>query len=325
MFLHGLFQFLLWPLALLGAITLILGLMLASPLRSPPPLELISTGARAISVENMPERSRFQGRDGTWLAYRLYPARNGGKDRLVVLAHGSSAASEEMNAAAHALADSGVNAVAIDARGHGASGMRGDIAFIGQTDGDMEDLVAELRKTFPQAKLTLAGHSSGGGFALRIASGRAGGLFERFILLAPYLGFDAPTTRPSEGGAYWAQVDIPRILAILILRSAGIDWAQSLPVIAFANQPGIKTLTSRYSYRLLADYGPPRDMRAAFVKLAGKVEVIAGEQDQLMDAQAYKTLLEPLGVSVTLTPGVDHMGVVYRPEALAALVAAVKR
>src|SRR6516165_10721720 len=54
----------------------------------------------------------------------------------------------------------------------------------------------------------LIGHSSGGGFALRVA---ALGLSSRFvgtILLAPYLGHDAPTVSFRERG--WANVGMPR-------------------------------------------------------------------------------------------------------------------
>jgi hypothetical protein len=43
-----------------------------------------------------------------------------------------------------------------------------------------------------------------------------------------------------------------------------------------------------------------------------------------MDAPAYKTAVEPLGAKVTLLPDVDHMGIVYQPAALAAIVAAAK-
>ena len=55
------------------------------------------------------------------------------------------------------------------------------------------------------------------------------------MLLAPYLGYSAPTNRPSEGKGLWAQPDLPRIFATLALQRLGIDWPQSLPAIAFAD------------------------------------------------------------------------------------------
>ena len=74
-----------------------------------------------------------------------------------------------------------------------------------------------VRKTAPTAPLTLVGHSSGGGFALRVAGSPIQNLFERTVLLAPYLGYDAPTTRPNSGG--WANADIPRIIGLMALRA----------------------------------------------------------------------------------------------------------
>ena len=227
-----------WALTSAGILSLAIASLLAAPLSQPPALASIHAGAVAIGDTDRPALSRFQARDGTSLAYRLYPARNGATDRLAILVHGSSGSSADMHAVARALADSGVAAAAIDTRGHGASGTRGDIGYIGQLDDDLADLVAELRPQYPTARLTLIGHSSGGGFTLRIAGEPEGKLFDRFVLLAPYLGYSAPTNRPSEGPGRWADADVPRILALMFLRRLGVDWGQSLPVIAFANEIG---------------------------------------------------------------------------------------
>jgi pimeloyl-ACP methyl ester carboxylesterase len=326
MFLAALPRFLLWLLALVGLAAVALGFMLATPLTQPPPLASIHAGALAIDQSGKPELSRFQARDGTWLAYRLYPAAGGAADRLAILCHGSSASSDEMNAVGKALAAAGFAAVAIDARGHGASGTRGDVAYLGQLDDDLADLVAHLREAYPTAKLTLIGHSAGGGFALRVAAGPLAGAFDRFVLLAPYLGYDAPTNRPSEGPGLWAAPDIPRIVALSLLDRLGINWAQSLPVIAFAAPPeAAKFVASRYSFRLLLNYGPPRDWKGALKAAAVKIALIAGADDELMNAPAYQDFVAPLGAKVALLPGVDHMGVVRQRAALDAIVEAATR
>src|SRR5271168_1311125 len=126
-------------LALVGAAAIAAALMLAS----------IHEGAMRIDAVGAPNMSRFQARDGTWLAYRLYPAASGTRDRIAILAHGSSASSIEMDRIATALAQAGVTAVALDIRGHGASGTRGDIAYRGELDDDLADLVAQLRHGYP--------------------------------------------------------------------------------------------------------------------------------------------------------------------------------
>jgi pimeloyl-ACP methyl ester carboxylesterase len=316
---------LIWLLAIVGVAAILIAFMLATPLRPPQPLALIHEGAGKIDYTEMPELSRFQARDGTWLAYRLYPASGGARDSLAILAHGSSALSNAMNGVARALAEGGVATVAIDARGHGASGSRGDIGYIGQLDDDLADLVAELRKSYPNAKLTLMGHSSGGGFALRVAAGLVGALFDHFILLAPYLGHRAPTNLPTAESGRWAAPDLPRILAIAALRRLGVDWPQTLPVVAFANSPEAgKAVTSRYSFRLLENYGPPEDWKGAILATRGRVEIIAGAKDQLMDAKAYTNALAPLGMRVTILADVDHMGIVHQAAALRTIVEATK-
>src|ERR1700678_2715852 len=184
------------PPAVFGVAVLALAVALAAPLRMPPPLASIQAGAMNIDQAGKPQLSRFQARDGTWLAYRLYPAADGATDRLAIIAHGSSASSDEMHIVARTLAKNGIAAVAIDERGHGASGTRGDIAYVGQLDDDLADLVVQLRKSYADAKLTLIGHSSGGGFVLRIAGGPLAEKFDRFVMLSPFLGPRAPTTRP---------------------------------------------------------------------------------------------------------------------------------
>ena len=314
-----------WLLAVIGAVAIILTLMLAWPVRKPPPLASIHEGSTQINSSGAGALSRFQARDGTWLAYRLYPASNGAQDRVVILAHGSSAQSIEMHEVAKALAASGATAVAVDVRGHGASGTRGDIAYLGQLDDDLADLAAELRKTYRSATFSLIGHSAGGGFALRVASGPLGEAFDTFVLLAPYLGYSAPTNRPAEGPGLWASPDLPRIFATILLDKLGIDWPQALPVIAFANAPGNMSVTNQYSFRLWRNYTAPSDWKGAFERARGRISVVVGADDQLMDAPAYARALSPLGVPVTIVPGIDHMGIVYRPEAIKAILAAFDR
>ncbi len=279
-----------------------------------------------IDETGAPDLSRFQARDGTWLAYRLYPAADGAKDKVAIVTHGSSASSNEMNAASKALAAAGVTAVAIDARGHGASAGRGDIGYIGQMEDDLADLLDHLHADYPNARFQLIGHSLGGGFVARIAGTPVGGRFERFVLLAPFLGVDAPSS--GVGNQRWASADTLRIIALVILRKIGVTFGQSLPVIAYATDPvAAKVVTSRYSFRLLADYGPDFEWaktQATIRAAAPKMKVIGGAEDELMNASAYETELKPLGAEVKLLPGVDHMGVVYQPAALAALVETVK-
>jgi predicted alpha/beta-fold hydrolase len=152
-------------LGLVGFATLALAAMLAAPVTPMAELTSISKAARAVDRSTMPQLSRFSARDGTELAYRHYPARGPANGKIAILVHGSSGSSVAVHAVADALAARGVETYAPDIRGHGGSGSRGDIAYIGQLENDMEDLAALVRQTAPSQPLTLLGHSSGGAFA----------------------------------------------------------------------------------------------------------------------------------------------------------------
>src|ERR1700726_4885858 len=246
-------KLLLWGLSVVGAATLVLAAMLAAPLVRLPELTSVSQTARAVDRSTMPPLERFSARDGTELAYRHYPARGVASEKIAILVHGSSGSSTSVHALADALAARGVETYAPDVRGHGGSGTRGDIAYIGQLENDLEDLVAVVRKTSPKKPLTLLGHSAGGGFALRVASSPIQNLFVRTVLLAPYLGYDAPTNQPNSGG--WASADIPRVLGLMVLRKIGIDCCEALPTLAFAVPPNSEDrLVPAYSDRLTRNF-----------------------------------------------------------------------
>jgi alpha-beta hydrolase superfamily lysophospholipase len=314
----GGFKAVVWSLAAAGFASLLLAGLIAWPLHQPPELKSISAYRNSMDFSALPELTRFQARDGSALAYRrYYPAQAPSTGRIAVVVHGSSGSSQgAVHALSLALAARGVQTYAVDIRGHGASGNRGDIAYLGQLEDDMADLVTEIRKTNPTAALTLIGHSSGGGFALRIAGSSIQNLFTRTVLLAPYLGYEAPSSRPNAGG--WANPDIPRFLALSVLRKLGMPWAESLPAIAFAVPPNSsQRLTATYSYRLMRNFGAS-DYRADLAAATKPVTLFSGSADELMDSAKY---VETVGdrVAVRIIPGVDHMGIVCDPAAISVI------
>ena len=50
-------------------------------------------------------------------------------------------------------------------------------------------------------------------------------------------------------------------------------------------------VTSQYSFRLLQNYAAPEDWTSAFEKAKGRIAVVAGANDELVDAQAYERVL----------------------------------
>lgn len=306
-----------WAFSAAGAVALLLTALVAAPLTKPPHLASISDTARAVDRSTMPALERFQARDGTGLAYRHYPPRGVAVGRIAVLVHGSSGSSTAIHALADSLAARGVEAFAADIRGHGASGARGDIGYVGQLEDDLQDFVAIIRKTNSEAPLTLIGHSAGGGFALRVAGSPIQNLFARTVLLAPYLGYDAPTNRPDSGG--WASANIPRIVALAMLRGIGIDCCDALPVIAFAVAPNSeKILVPAYTERLRRNFATHRDFRTDIAAATRPVMIISGADDELMLADKYSDAVRGASrpVDVKLIDGVNHMGIVSAPTAI---------
>ncbi len=288
----------------------------------PPPLAAVSRAVGQSAYDGLPTLSPHAARDGTALGYRRYPG--GDARRVAVLIHGSSGDSHAMHGVGLALARAGITAYALDMRGHGASGRRGDIDYVGQLEDDLADFVGALRKSHPAARLMLVGHSSGGGFALRVAGGSQGALFDRYLLLAPLLHQQAPTTRPLAGG--WVKPFVPRMVGLGILDGMGLPWFQHLPVLAFALPAEVAAKsTPTYSWRLQLNFRPHEDYLADVRAIARPTRVMVGADDELFLAERYAPLLEPQQprLRVTLLPGVNHIGIVTEPPALAALVAAL--
>ncbi len=160
-------------LAALLAIPLLVGIALAGAIAfgtasPPPPMATVYDTVRRIDMSGLPPLQRYTARDGATLAYRAYP---GGNERVAVLIHGSTGSSRNMNPLAKALNAAGATVYALDMRGHGDSGRRGDIAYLGQLEDDIADFAATMRPHHPGATVALIGFSAGGGFTLRVASG----------------------------------------------------------------------------------------------------------------------------------------------------------
>jgi len=306
-----------WGLGVIGAAALVLTAMIATPLKSPPELHSLSAARKHVDLSTLPAVERFQARDGTLLGFRHYTTIGAASGRAAIVVHGSSGSSgTSIHALSQALAARGTETWAIDIRGHGTSGTRGDIGYVGQLEDDLEDFVAIVRKVAPSLPITLIGHSAGGGFALRVAGSPIKNLFVRTVLLAPYLGYDAPTNRPNSGG--WASADIPRILGLMALRKLGIDCCEALPTLAFAVPPNSSSLlVPAYSDRLMRNFAT-RGYRSDLAAATRPLTIISGAADELMLADRYAEAVHAVApaVEVKLIDGVDHLGIVSDPKAI---------
>jgi hypothetical protein len=170
---------------------------------------------------------------------------------------------------------------------------------------------------------TLLGFSSGGGFVLRLAGGEHGALFDRYLLLAPFLHHDAPTNRPSDGG--WVSVGLPRIVALTALNTLHLTALNHLPVPRFALDGAVsQQLTAQYSYNLATNFRPRLDWAADLRAAQGDVRVLVGTEDELFRPERYADTFTQAGraLPVSLVPGTGHMGLTLQAEAVRAVATA---
>jgi alpha-beta hydrolase superfamily lysophospholipase len=319
--LRGVLNLLKWALCAVGAVALVLTAMIATPLQRPAEMRSVSDSAKGIDFSTLPTLERFQARDGTWIGFRHYAPSGPATARGAIFIHGSSGSSGTVNhALTAALAARGVETWALDMRGHGASGTRGDLGYVGQLEDDLVDFVAHLRKSAPDLPLTLIGHSAGAGFSLRVAATPImQDLFVRTVLLAPYLGYDAPTNKPHSGG--WANADIPRFLGLAALRKLGIDCCSQLPVLAFAVPPNsAKILVPTYSDRLMRNFAT-RGYRIDLPNVTRPLTIFGGAEDEMMISDKYAEAVQAVkpSVDVKVLEGINHMGIVTNPKAVSAI------
>ncbi|SDR42093.1 Serine aminopeptidase, S33 [Paraburkholderia fungorum] len=290
--------------------------------KQPPPLASINEPFKSVDTSDLPPTRHFTARDNTALAYRRYAGRSPAKPRgSAVLIHGSSASGVSMHTLAKALAASGYDVYVPDMRGHGESGKKGTIAYIGQLEDDLGDFLDAVQPAGPR---TLVGFSAGGGFALRFAGDARQLAFDRYVLLAPFIHQSAPTTPPSVGG--WVNVGIARTVVLTILNTMRIRFFNHLPVIAYALAPeAAARLTPRYSYNLAQNFRPHSNYRADIRATRRPLEVLVGANDEAFYADAFAGVFEEAGrvVPVTIVPGVGHIGLTLEPVAVATIVAVV--
>lgn len=281
---------------------------------TPAPKKSINDPFDSVDFSTLPPLKKYHGADGAPLFYREYLSSGVKASGSAVLIHGSSASSNSLHPMATALSAAGLQVYAIDVRGHGASGHKGRIGFIGQLESDLQMFVQVIK---PPSPSTLIGFSSGGGFVLRVAASEMQSSFDGYLLLSPFLGHSAPNYRPDSGG--WVSVGVPRTVALHILNAVGIRHWNHLPVTRFAlTEQAKKLFTPEYDFNLATNFGPHQDHKDDLQNAKGKVAVLAGDTDEAFQTQAPPGIIQSAGKNwpVLLLPGIDHIHLTLDPLAL---------
>jgi len=279
-----------------------------------------------IDTHALPELLRYKTRDGALLSYREYRASG---RQVAILLHGSAGSGVDMHPLALALQRVGITSLVPDLRGHGANRPHGDITYVGQLDDDLADFIANKKPEFSNSAWTILGFSSGAAFALRFAAkSPAGQLVDRYVLVSPYLRYNAPSVRQSEPGSAtpqsWASVSLGRMIGLTMLNQLGVHVWNALPVLAFPVPANIEATTRTYSWRMYRNFGADDDYLADIRRVVRPMRAFVGGLDELLDAEKLKTEFQSQrsDVPVLIIPGLGHSDMVTRPDAIRALAAA---
>lgn len=276
------------------------------------------------------QEHRFTMRDGAELFAQHFPATSDVllSDMTVLLIHGVATDGLELNKSAAMIQQAtGAAVYAIDLRGHGQSdGQPGDVDYIGQYEDDVADAIAAIHTQQPDGHLILAGHSMGGGIALRYGMLDDTLPVDGYLLFAPHLGTNSPTlptatanegnTDVGENNEPFIKLHIPRIIGLSMLNVVGITPLNGLSTMFF-NLPDWRTNT--YSYRAMVN-SSPADYRAALTAVDAPMLVLVGSDDEAFIAEEFAPAVgEYSSGEVQIIAGETHNGIYQNKEAVAAV------
>lgn len=236
---------------------------------------------------------------------------------MIILIHGISEDSKYLYPYVHKISSSGLaHVITPDLRGYGPKAERlGDIDYIGQLENDLADLIQHLRITIPHAKkVVMAGHSAGGGTAIRFACSRYADEVNAYLLLAPHLGPGNPTERPSEGHR---KLHMGRVIVLSMLDAIRIKRWHGLHAMELYKKPEElhDGLAQKLSFRLLMSRLPMKYKRE-LPKLTKPTLVLVGAEDEVFYADRYEGILgQYTQAQVHIIAESNHDGLLESPIA----------
>jgi len=269
---------------------------------------------------------KFKVRDGKELFAEKFASQS---NVTILLLHGMLSSSFTMNKMAGLLREAtNAEIIALDLRGHGQSaGKPGDVDYIDQFSDDLNDILNILKKGKPTSKIILAGHSMGGGIALRYAMRKETATVDGYLLFAPLLGHTSPTlpttTTIDAQSEPFMKIHFDRIIGLKMFNGLGVHTYDSLNVL-FCNLPPGMPLT-QYSYRSNVSMAPD-DYKDGLKAVKKPLLVIVGDKDEAFVASAFKPAVTQYSTGeVVLIEGSTHNGVRHSPMAMDAVKSWVKK
>jgi alpha-beta hydrolase superfamily lysophospholipase len=276
-------------------------------------------GLNRVDEAALPDKQNYRTDERPFPTYRRYDADDA--DMVLILLHTAAFDSRILQPLATAISEAGVaHVVTPDLRGHGPNpNTRGDVKYIGQYEDDLRQLVDSVGLMYPDANVVIGGHGTGGGTVVRFAAPSTGSLADGYLLLAPYLGPDAPTTRQGLGG--WANFYGDRIVMLRVLTGFGLDNYSGMTTVEFDIPASVRddSTTLEHTYRLMASYTPDEGAVSEMVDVP--TLTVAGTDDETADAGAYEPLFaDREAASVEVLDGVSHLDTVLGDGAVDPIV-----
>ena len=272
-----------------------------------------------VNASSLPDRQNYRTDERPFPTYRRYDA--GDAELALILLHTAAFDSRICKPLATAISESGAaHVITPDLRGHGPDPKRrGDVSYIGRYEDDLEHLIDSVDLMYPDANVVIGGHGIGGGIVVRFAAPPTGSLADGYLLLAPYLGRDEPTTPQGLGG--WANFYGDRIVMLRVLTGFGLDSYSGMTTVEFDIPESVRddNMTLEHSYRLMASYTPDEGAVSEMVDVP--TLTVAGTADVTVDAAAYEPLFaDRETATVELLDGVSHLDTVLGDSAVDPIV-----
>ncbi len=290
-----------------------------------------------------PEPEFIEADDGLRLAYREWtPAGWSGSGEIYLIVPGSTSHSLHLRFLGSALSDRGILTRVIDFRGTGFSvcenaracgdpaeytsrvaiddgnyfpGRIGDVADANQIARDLEAHLRDLRGRWPQARVHLSGHSSGGGLICRFVEyvGRDQAkeleqLVDSIVLLAPYVHWDYPANTPAN--SKYSILHMPTVMEVA--RGATHRYTVGFNLGDRPDDPWAVWKWTQEMAAAMAAYGPT----SAWPHFTVPTAYVIGTREELFDIekarQQHAKAASP-GPFVVLE-GASHIGMRWRED-----------
>lgn len=204
----------------------------------------------------------------------------------------------------------------VDIRGHSRSaGVRGEASSPNQIWRDVDAVIDHVRTSFPDARIHLLGHSSGGGMLINYFTRHSlSRIVESLILLAPALGPFSPPELNRNFSSPFASIN--RLIFLINAMSAGFLCGRRAGVklhFPFEVINARPDFVQTYSVNM-ANALTPRDPQRQLKEISIPVTIMLAEHDELFDVNRMDEFFRNCGnpnVSSRVVADSSHLDCIF--------------